>query len=370
LKFCILTHVNHKKVDNRYYAYGPYIREMNLWLNKDDELIIVAPMDEIVDLDQIDLSYEYTNIQFVRIPEIEFTSFKKSTKSLFKIPVILFRIAKGIFWSDHIHLRCPGNIGLIASFVQIFFPLKKKTSKYAGNWDPKSVQPMTYKIQRWILSNTWLTKNMQVLVYGQWQNQSKNVKPFFTASYWDKEIIKVQNKYITGKLQLVYVGSLIPSKNPMLSAKVAKSLLDLGRDVEINFYGEGSERRNLGKYILENQLTGRVMLNGNVNSETIKKAYQRAHFLIFISESEGWPKAVAEAMFWGCVPITTAVSCVPWMLDFGKGGYLVNASVIEIVNVIQQISQNDFSYRSVNAYSWSRNYTLDKFSEEVKELIK
>jgi hypothetical protein len=35
------------------------------------------------------------------------------------------------------------------------------------------------------------------------------------------------------------------------------------------------------------------------------------------SDSEGWPK-IAEGMFWGCVPIATAVSCVPYMLDYGK----------------------------------------------------
>jgi hypothetical protein len=40
------------------------------------------------------------------------------------------------------------------------------------------------------------------------------------------------------------------------------------------------------------------------------------------SNSEGWPKAIAEGMFWGCVQLQTAVSCVPYMLDYGKEGLL------------------------------------------------
>ena len=44
--------------------------------------------------------------------------------------------------------------------------------------------------------------------------------------------------------------------------------------------------------------------------ENIKKAYKRAHFLVFISKSEGWPKVVAEAMFWKCLPISTAMYLV------------------------------------------------------------
>ena len=54
---------------------------------------------------------------------------------------------KSIKKSDVIHLRCPGNIGLLACFIQILFPKKNKTAKYAGNWDPKAKQPLSYKLQ-------------------------------------------------------------------------------------------------------------------------------------------------------------------------------------------------------------------------------
>jgi hypothetical protein len=29
-------------------------------------------------------------------------------------------------------------------------------------------------------------------------------------------------------------------------------------------------------------------------------------------------------MFWGCVPIVTSVSCIPFMLDYGKRGVLLD----------------------------------------------
>ena len=161
---------------------------------------------------------------------------------------------------------------------------------------------------------------MQTLVYGDWENQTPNIKPFFTASYWNKDIVPVSEKYIHGKLKLIYVGSLIPSKNPLLSIQVAKSLIDSGREIELNFYGEGPERKRVEDYILENKLSDSVFIHGNVNSKTLIEAYQDAHFLIFISKSEGWPKVVAESMFWGCLPVTTDVSCVPWMLDKGNRG--------------------------------------------------
>ncbi len=343
---------------------------MNLWLNEGDQLILIAPLMNNVEIDNIDLAYKYPNIKFIQIPEIQFTSFLKIIKSIFRIPQILSCIIKGVNQSDHVHLRCPGNIGLLGCLVQIFFPSKKKTAKYAGNWDPKSVQPVTYKLQRWILSNTLITKNMQALVYGDWQNQTTNIKPFFTASYWRNDIVPVSAKDIRGKLKLIYVGSLIPSKNPLLSIKVAKALIDSEREIELNFYGEGVERKRLEDFISENNLSDSVFIHGNVNSKTLIAAYQEAHFLIFISKSEGWPKVVAESMFWGCVPVTTAVSCVPWLLDQGNRGYLVQEDENMIVDVISKISQAEYNEKSKNAFTWSREFTLDKFELEVKRLTK
>ena len=36
------------------------------------------------------------------------------------------------------------------------------------------------------------------------------------------------------------------------------------------------------------------------------------------SKSEGWPKAIAEGMFWGAIPVATRVSCLEYMLDKGE----------------------------------------------------
>jgi len=88
--------------------------------------------------------------------------------------------------ADYIHLRCPGNMGLEA-LVQMLFPNKPKTAKYAGNWNPKSKQPWSYRLQKWILSYTFLTQNMQVLVYGEWSNQIEVdcVERVLRLGYWE-----------------------------------------------------------------------------------------------------------------------------------------------------------------------------------------
>ena len=175
MKFAVITHVQHIKSHNDYYGYAPYIREMNIWLQYVDEVTVVAPLVE-KELNPIHEKYRHSKITFNKVPEFNITSFSNIFITVFRLPMIFIAVYKAMSKADHIHLRCPGNMGLIGAFVQILFPKKPKTAKYAGNWDPNAKQPLTYKLQRWILSNAFLTKNMKVLVYGNWNNQSKNIK--------------------------------------------------------------------------------------------------------------------------------------------------------------------------------------------------
>ena len=112
-------------------------------------------------------------------------------------------------------------------------------------------------------------------------------------------------------------------------------------------------------------------MEGNQTQEKVKKVYEQSHFVLLPSESEGWPKAVAEGMFWGCVPVATQVSCVPFMLDYGNRGILLEMDLERDVNQLEALLRNETDYRikSQKASDWSRKYTLDVFEEEIKKLL-
>lgn len=370
MRFTIITHVSHIKNNDRYLGYAPYVREMNLWLKNVDYLTIVAPLKK-EDIKPIDLAYESNKILFREVPDFSFTTIKCSVLSIFKLPIIFCKIFSAMYQADHIHLRCPGNMGLVGCFVQMLFPYKTKTAKYAGNWDPKSQQPWTYKLQKFILSNTFLTKNMQVLVYGEWENQSKNIKPFFTATYRESEKEIIKKTTLKSVVKFVFVGSLVKGKKPLYAIKVIEELLKDGLNVTLDLYGEGVEREKLQSYIELNNLERNIILLGNQNKEVLKAAYKNSHFVILPSISEGWPKAIAEGMFWGCVPVATEVSCIGTMLNHGKRGILLkmdlNLDLLQLEDVIK--NENCFLNKSQLALEWSRNFTIDFFENEIKNIL-
>ena len=397
MKFAIITHVQHIKGDNQYFGYAPYIREMNIWLKYVDEVIIVAPLVDR-ELNPIHEKYNHSHVNFRQVEEFDITSIANVFKTMARLPKIVTQVYKAMSQADHIHLRCPGNMGLIGAMVQILFPKKPKTAKYAGNWDPNAKQPFTYKLQRWILSNTFLTKNMQVLVYGEWPNQTKNIKPFFTATYSVDEIqnseFRIQNELSLraksrttenslnsarlDKIEVdfpptsfLFVGTLSKGKQPLYAIQLVEKLYQQGKKVRLNLYGDGILRPTLETYIEEYNLQDIVFLRGNQSKEMVLKAYQTSHFLILPSKSEGWPKVVAEAMFWGCVPIVFQVSCVPYMLGYGERGIQLKEQLETDVSQVMSVLNDELLYQKMasEGQNWSRQFTTDKFEIEIKKLL-
>ena len=370
MKLAIITHVLHKKQNNQYFAYAPYVREMNIWSQFVTQLLIVAAVEE-KEPTAIDCAYHHKEIVFIPIVTIDVLSWKSRVTTFFKLPKIAWQIFKAMFQADHIHLRCPGNIGLLGCLVQILFPFKSKTAKYAGNWDPKAKQPWSYRLQKWLLSNPFLTRNMQVLVYGEWEGSSKNIKPFFTATYWESEKIPLQPLGFSNTIRFLFVGTLSEGKRPLYAVSLVEALFKLGYNVQLELYGEGTERAALEQYIETHHLKNFVELKGNHPQEIITSAYQNSHFVILPSQSEGWPKAIAEGMFWGCVPLATSISCVPFMLDYGNRGVLLTTDLDQDVQQIEAMLNDEFAYlkKRKQASEWSRYYTLDVFENEIERIV-
>jgi len=400
-KFLVVTHVNHNIKGEKLYAYAPYVKEMVLWSKYAKKVEVIAPVIR-EDLNVAMQNYDNKNTSIINVPIFSILSLKAYCFAIIRIPFILLKIFKAMFRTEHIHLRCPGNMGLLGCFVQIFFPHKPKTVKYAGNWDPNSKQPKSYRLQKWILSNTFLSRNIKVLVYGDWPNQSKNIMPFFTASFSETEK-GLYNKDFTSPFKFLFVGSLSAGKRPLLAIKLIEALMGKGIPVKLEIYGSGVLKNELQEYIATKNLDPFVRLMGNCKLEELKEVYKISHFLILASQSEGWPKAVAEAMFFGCIPVATAVSCVPWMLGappasrnkfgtgseggakeitFAKRGVLAapapegganeNEWIENLVNRIVELIKDtgEMKRKSLAAQEWSQEYTLERFEDAVKEVLK
>lgn len=382
MRFAVITYIPHSIQNNRYYSYTPYIREMNIWFHQVDEVLILAPENSLRPINNEE-AYRTNNLNFFKVPAISYIGIGKVLTSLIKLPYIFFTVFKVMQKADHIHLRCPGNISLIGCLLQVFFPMKPKSVKYAGNWDLEAKQPWTYRFQKWILSNTFLSRNIKVLVYGDWQNQSKNIVPFFTASFSAEEKESIQKDF-RAPLKFIFTGNLVEGKGIFEAINLIEKLKNKGVISELDIYGDGVLEDSLRSYIQKKGLQNLVKLRGRKSLEELKQAYKKAHFVVLLSKSEGWPKALAEGMWYGCIPLAMPVSCVPWMLNYGERGILISNApkgnkskgkktlvAEEEISRITGLLENPEKLKqmSIAAQEWSQQYTLEKFEKAIQEIL-
>lgn len=361
-RFLILTQAGHYSREEGLFSYAPYVKEMDLWNEKHQEIVVVAPKDWLP-FSAIHQAYAHPNIRWVRVPQLKFNGPVAMLVSIFALPYICAVMFWQMLRANHLHLRCPGNMGALAAVLQMLFPAKPKTVKYAGNWDPKSQQPWSYRWQQKLLRSKF-NRNMKVLVYGDWKEQSPNIQPFYTASYLksmplDSEILAEKKSGMA-----IFVGGLVEGKRPQLSLAIAKEGLRKGYLNSFHFFGDGPLRE-----ILEAQVGPEepIFFHGNQNAERLVEAYTQAEYLLFLSRSEGWPKVVAEAMWWSCLPITCPVSCLPQMLDHGNRGALIAPQQSEALAVLQSWTENTSEKKSkqLQAQEWARKYSLEQFKKDI-----
>ncbi|MHA7943500.1 glycosyltransferase [Formosa sp. 3Alg 14/1] len=354
--------------DGKFYSYAPYVNEMDLWFKYTEEQRILAPFSYPTDV--LLKAFSTPNIERYYIPFFAFNTLSNILLSILKMPLILFQMYRAMFWADHIHLRCPANVSLIACFVQIFFPLKQKSTKYAGNWDPNSNQPIGYRIQQAILRNTFLTRNMKVLVYGEWPGETKNIHPFISATYTDAEKVPFSKKDYTAPLVFVFAGMLVPGKRPLLTIQFIAELNRRGIAARLEMFGDGPLRPELEAYVAAQQLEYCIVMHGNQDKSEVRNALLTAHFNILLSKSEGWPKAVAEGMFYGCIPVTTSVSCVAWMVGEGSRGIIVEPELeVAVSHFIHVFKGSDLDVMAHKALDWSQQYTFDRLEMDIARVV-
>ena len=352
-------------------AYAPYVKEMDLWMQHTRHVSYVCPTKYERKL--LTQPFKQQDFKITSLRRLEFHKLLSAFISLLIIPYQFYMLWNTMCKADHIHLRCPGNLTLLASLVQIALPRKRKTVKYAGNFDPNASQPIVYRLQKKILSNIRLTKNIDVLAYGDWPNQTKNIKPFFTATYSEKDKGNFIKQFKEPS-QFIFVGTLSQNKNPQLLVQLIQQLNKEDVSSQAHFYGDGPMMEELKEMTQHDSQN--FNFYGNQPSNILKEAYKKADFSFLASQSEGWPKAVAESMWYGCIPIATPVSCVPWMLGVSENGSIGSRGLIyidkeqTILNVKSLLnSPTEMNKLSQNTQDWSQQYTMEKFESEIAKLL-
>jgi len=371
MRLLIVSSVIHYQYGSGLYAYGPYAREVDIWADLFPEVIIAAPCRNEVPPGDC-LAFTRPNISMRPQEETGGETFKAKARQILKLPTAVWGLSSAMREVDAIHVRCPGNLGLLGIVLAPLFS-RYLIAKYAGQWCGYPSEAWSVRLQRSLLRSPWWRG--PVTVYGRWPNQPSNVVPFFTSILTAEQIALARSAADKGKsgdvLQVLYVGRLSSDKNvDVLLSAVAKLRTQAIR-LKCIIVGEGEHRSALEAQAKEMGVDDCAEFVGGVNFERVLGFYEQANVLILASESEGWPKAIAEGMAFGLICIGSNRGMVPDMLSEGRGLIVPPGDVDALAEALREIATapEDYQLMRARAAAWSQQYSLEGLREALRELL-
>ena len=155
-------------------------------------------------------------------------------------------------------------------------------------------------------------------------SQLAKVKPTVISNFVDEEPLDAfRNTHArTGSLRFLFVGSLTDRKRPMLLIEALAQLHASGYEVRLDIVGEGPLRGQLEDAIAERQLSGRVMLHGQLREPYAELG--QADVFVLPSLSEGTSRAALEASYLGMICVMRRADGNDELIAEGVNGQLFN----------------------------------------------
>lgn len=286
-------------------------------------------------------------------------------------PVFYSRIKKHMKQATHIHTRAPSHPAWLMILLSLFDNKRIYAHKYAGEWTEKNI-PFTYRAQRSLLKRV-RKPNIKVVISGKNEEESVNVRDMENPCIYANEIDAMnqvgRQKNFSNALKLLFVGNLMPTKGIIELMKALQSSKLHSRYTELTIVGGGALGEKV-KGMARGINNLQVNITGDISREDLNMQYASAHVLVLPSSSESFPKVIAEAAAYGCIPVTTPLSAVTKKVHDGINGFLMSDNKPEnILHTLNRVAaNNDLKSVSDEGIAMSRLFTYERFRKRMADI--
>lgn len=366
----IISHTSHYYSGDSVFGWSPTVREINNLLEIFDEITHVANLKQ-GEPPEGSLSYISQKVKFIPIKA------EGGKKIKDKLPLITsslstYRVIRNeLKQADYFQFRAPTSIGV---WVIPLLLNHKKTQgwfKYAGNWNQNN-PPLSYKVQRYLLSQN---SKLKVTINGKWADQPANCISFENPCL-NKEERQIGQTVAADRefkppYSFCFVGRVEEPKGVKRILEALASISPLLID-SVHFIGDGVDRHIFENQAKQNSL--KVQFHGQLSRTAINEYYKSCDFIMLPSTaSEGFPKVIAEAMNYGCIPIASNISGIPLYVKNERNGFLweIESTTFEqyLNELLLRFSKLNLSKIAERAHCDVSEFTYEKYNEKLTKYI-
>lgn len=367
MKLAIISHtVHHTNANGEIIGWGPTVREINHLSKGFDKIIHIAPLHQGEVLPGC-LPYEDDTIEFVPIKPSGGSGFFAKL-SVLRVALHNIRVVRNVLKQvDVYQFRAPTGMGVYLLPWLFWCSGKKGWVKYAGNWQQKGA-PVSYAFQKWVVNRN---KRIKVTINGLWEGQPPHCLSFENPCLTNQERLEGEKmmaaKDYQGVLNVAFIGRLEKAKGADIVIEALKLLSHETRIGKVHFIGDSPERAFFEE--LARPVAEKCVFHGFVPRTIIPEILSECHIFVLPSASEGFPKSIAEAANYGCIPIASDVSCIGQYVKNGVNGYLIpeqNRTANQLALILKQLLANEnLPKMAGEAWKLSEEFTFEHYNQRI-----
>ena len=371
MRLLIVSHVPHYRHDGGYFAYGPYAKEIEIWAELFSEIVIAAPLS-LGPPPSETCRINRPNVRVSRHREVGGTRWLDKVSVVLALPALVVGLSREMWKADAIHVRCPGNLGLLGALLAPLF-CRKLVAKYAGQWNGFPGEEWTVRLQRWLLRSRWWRG--PVTVYGRSVDEAPHVIEFFstmfTADQLSRAKVSLAAKTWGSPPTVAFTGRLTRAKNADVLIKAVAELKSEGIHLQTFIVGDGPERERLKSLANSLNVQDLVVFTGGIVPERVPEYLERSDIFVLASETEGWPKSIAEAMAFGLICIGSDRGLIPKFLAEGRGLTVRPKDVSGLVDTLRRVATSPADYKEMRrrASQWAQVYSIEHLRDALQALL-
>jgi len=371
MRLLIISHVSHFRHADGYHAYTPYAREIEIWADLFAEVVIAAPCrDERPPANTCRINRP--NVRVAPQLEVGGTTWRHKIGICLALLPLIITLSREMRKADAIHVRCPGNLGLLGALLAPLFS-RRLVAKFAGDWNGSAHEEWTVQLQRVILGSGWWRG--PVTVYGRKPEQRPHIVDFFSSMLTAKQLSRARVistiKQLKPPFRVIYTGRLTRSKNIDVLLRAVATLRADRVPITATIVGCGPERDSLEMLSRDLKIADHVHFAGAVSPEGVLRHLEKSDVFVLASSTEGWPKAMTEAMAFGLICIGSNLGLIPTILGDGRGLTVPPRDVPALSEALRSIicAPENCEGMRARASEWAQRFSLESMRNELRALL-
>ena len=151
------------------------------------------------------------------------------------------------------------------------------------------------------------------------------------------------------KNTMTFAGRLIKDKNVETIIDAYSKSLKLNTNLKLDIYGDGIWKDFLEKYAKNSCPNGKIIFHGQTDQKILSKKLHQSNIFVFASKKKGeiLPNALKEAMYAGCICITTRTPGVESLINNGVNGFIEDNNANDISSIFNWVLEQGWLHRTL-----------------------